>query len=228
MKNGKTRRNTKARKGTGDLKVHQRQSLGTVLLRGEGTTETNKEMAEMKEKIKTFEAGDTHFPKHSLEYSLNFWSRSKKMIKTLEARNQHLHGSAKKESHTPDAPKQIQVHLEVPLAEPANPEHEAQNNAALGQQPPHTSAQPMAAPMQNGSQTVHHHYAFMVPSISGSRDAAHNQPNNATRLCRYNQCTFTVSALLGSTDAAHDPLIPTTCIYVQGRRSTRTTECVER
>ena len=23
-------------------------------------------------------AGDTHFPKHSLEYSLNFWSQSKK------------------------------------------------------------------------------------------------------------------------------------------------------
>ena len=26
-------------------------------------------------------AGDTHFPKHSLEYSLNFWSRSKKKKK---------------------------------------------------------------------------------------------------------------------------------------------------
>ena len=25
-------------------------------------------------------AGDTHFPKHSLEYSLNFWSQSKKKI----------------------------------------------------------------------------------------------------------------------------------------------------
>ena len=25
-------------------------------------------------------AGDAHFPKHSLEYSLNFWSQSKKKL----------------------------------------------------------------------------------------------------------------------------------------------------
>ena len=25
-------------------------------------------------------AGDAHFPKHSLEYSLNFWSQSKKKV----------------------------------------------------------------------------------------------------------------------------------------------------
>ena len=29
-------------------------------------------------------AGDAHFPKHSLEYSLNFWSQSKKKKKNLK------------------------------------------------------------------------------------------------------------------------------------------------
>ena len=28
-------------------------------------------------------AGDAHFPKHSLEYSLNFWSQSKKKMKQM-------------------------------------------------------------------------------------------------------------------------------------------------
>ena len=31
-------------------------------------------------------AGDTHFPKHSLEYSLNFWSQSKKKKEHLAPR----------------------------------------------------------------------------------------------------------------------------------------------
>ena len=31
-------------------------------------------------------AGDAHFPKHSLEYSLNFWSQSKKKKKKKQVR----------------------------------------------------------------------------------------------------------------------------------------------
>ena len=36
-------------------------------------------------------SGVAHFPKHSLEYSLNFWSRSKKIIIKLTAKSERLH-----------------------------------------------------------------------------------------------------------------------------------------
>ena len=82
----------------------------------------------------------------------------KENLKFLEAQNQQLQESAETESHTPDARKRIQVHLEVPSAEGASTEHEAHSVPALVHQPMHAPAQLTAVPMRSGPQTVHYHY----------------------------------------------------------------------
>ena len=54
-------------------------------------------------------AGDAHFPKHSLEYSLNFWSQSKKKNRTgyYSTTHHNTAPTAAQESLTPSLPPSL-------------------------------------------------------------------------------------------------------------------------